>query len=74
MPRKPLPDQLAADINSWATTIQLHQQADELAALARQPAEPLVLPRDPRRREAVLRRQLLRERQRCKRLIELLAV
>ena len=67
------PGALARDLMRRATIAQLSDDATELAALVAGLQRPLpVMPFDPVQREAVLLIQLLRERDRSRRILDLL--
>jgi hypothetical protein len=59
-------------IMSAATVAELGMRADDLAGFAR-PAKLLPLPADDRAARLLLLQALRRERQRCRKLLELLA-
>jgi hypothetical protein len=63
---------LALSILSAATIARLRDDADELAELVQAMRRPIpIMPADPRERECALFVQIMRERDRCRRLLAL---
>jgi hypothetical protein len=70
MPRDRPLDPVALDLMARSRLADLKANADELARLVRETLRPLpVLPLDPTHREQVLATQLLRARDRARRLL-----
>jgi hypothetical protein len=63
---------LALSILSAATVAQLRDNADELGEIVRAMRRPIpIMPTDPYERECALLVQVMRERDRCRRLLAL---
>jgi hypothetical protein len=63
---------LALSILSAATVAQLRDDADELSEIVQAMRRPIpIMPSDPRERECALFVQVMRERDRCRRLLAL---
>jgi hypothetical protein len=70
-PRDPKLDPVALDLLARSRIIEMRESAEEFAELIRERPIPSLSSSNPAEREMVLLIQLLRERDRCRRLLSL---